>query len=82
MGGGAFSSLDGDACQVILPLSKCFAETSWIITEAAGSKDVKDGFLVLRISVTSATDRQNRWYSTRDFVARPAPTRARLVISS
>ena len=46
---GQFSSPDGDACQVISALSKCFAEANFIITKVAGSKNVKDDFLVFRI---------------------------------
>jgi len=41
LGGGELSSLDGDACQVIPALSKYFVEACWIITEVAGSKEVK-----------------------------------------
>ena len=47
---GEFSTPDGDACQAISALSKCFAEANFIITEVAGSKNVKDDFLVFRIS--------------------------------
>ena len=39
-----FSSLYGDACQVIPVLPKSFEETSWMMTEVAGSKEVKNGF--------------------------------------